>query len=508
MKNAFFTKSSPVKTSIFLFFSLLSISAFAQDSERIPSDQYRVRFDAENPKLISVEALITLEDSLLSMSLYGPAPQWWPQYVHQLSIYDAKGDRVALESRDSTGWVVNGVRTGQQIRLSYQIKLDHEDRTWPGGIDGVAFVRHWGVMLSGRSLFVMNGGANKKDIRVSFLKPRHWTVSAPWETVEETEDEYRVNNLTQLQESLLFAGTHEELIIDRESFRLKFVLGGTSIMKEKGKYTQIATNVLDYYIELMGGVPKSAPGDKFSRILVIINQGDAIDGEVIGNDISMFLNPEANMQDQVFGWFLFAHEFFHLWNGKTLRFRDTKSEWFREGVSNYYTLKALHRVGVIDETVAKMVMNKLFYARYINDSGYGKLAPSQAASGFEKDNHWGLIYGGGLFAGICVDMQIRHNTNNARSLDHVMRYFYDQYGGTPQTIANDDILQTINDFAAGDFTAFMQAYVLGTEAVPLAKYLKYAGIKVDTSGGQLSMLHLAQKTALQDMIWRGFLGEK
>jgi len=153
-------------------------------------------------------------------------------------------------------------------------------------------------------------------------------------------------------------------------------------------------------------------------------------------------------------------------------------------------------------------MNNLFYQRYIQDPGYGSLSPSRAASGFDKDNHWGLVYGGGLFAGIAMDLEIRHRTGNVSSLDDMMREFYTEYGGSEQTIDQADILDKVNKIGNTDFYAFMNSHIQGTDAINLVPYLKYAGIQVDTSANQLVMTHLQDKTALQSDIWAGFLGKQ
>ncbi|PSK83642.1 putative metalloprotease with PDZ domain [Prolixibacter denitrificans] len=468
-------------------------------------DQYRLEFSETTPKLVKIEAQITLKDSLLKMSDNGPMPYRWPQYIHDLCAYVKNGKQLKLHKRDSTAWIVNNVHKGQEIIIRYHVLIDHEKQNWPGGIDGVAFVRDWGITASGRSLFIINGDV-KTDIEVLFKKPDDWEISTPWESVDPENTTYMVANQTQLLESFIVAGTQQEVKIARDEFNLNFVLGGDTIAKNKEHYVDAANKILDYYINLMGGLPKNSSGGKLSNVLVVINQSKEMDGEVIGDNISLFLNPEAAPQEQIISWFLFAHEFFHLWNGKSIRFKDTRTDWFKEGITNYYTLKALYNAKLVNEEAIKGVLNQLFYKRYINDKGLGKIAPADAASGFDKDNHWGLVYGGGLFAGICIDMQIRHNTENAHSLDNLMQFFYKETAGTDTLIGNQDILNQANLLAHTDFTGFMNAYINGTDEVPLNKYLEFAGIQASTNNKQLRLIHELGKTDLQQKLWRGFLG--
>lgn len=491
------------KTSPFILTILLLCSL--QGSASNTPDRYTLTFHESNPKLIKVEAMITLQDSLLSMSENGPVPYRWPQYVQNLELLDNNGKSIEFQQRDSTAWIVDPSFKGEEVHMHYEVKIDHEDRSWPGGIDGVAFVRDWGVMVSGRALFITNGDEDK-NFELSCKKPEQWTFSAPWN--KNTADIYTISNQTQFLESLMFAGTHKAVDIKRGEFTLIFVLGGDSIMDQEKEYTANAVKILDYYIDLMGGIPKSIPGNELSRAMVIINQQEQIDGEVIGDHISIFLNPAADPQQQVIGWFLFAHEFFHLWNGKSLRFQDTKTDWFKEGITNYYTIKSLYNTQLVNEEAIKGVLNGLFYNRYINDPGLGTLAPADAASPFLKDNHWGLVYGGGLFAGLCMDMEIRNNTNNQKSLDDLMRFFYDNYADTDALINNQEIIMKANELGNTNFTPFIESHIKGTTMAPLEKYMKYAGIEVSTDNKQLQLKHIENKTPLQKQLWSGFLGIK
>ena len=152
------------------------------------------------------------------------------------------------------------------------------------------------------------------------------------------------------------------------------------------------------------------------------------------------------------------------------------------------------------------ILNQLFYQRYVQDPGYGSLPPSEAASGFSKDNHWGLIYGGGLFAAIAMDMEIRQNTNNSSSLDDLMRQFYDDYAGKSGTIDRGAILSAANEWGETDFTTFIETHIEGVQPIDLQPYLRHAGIDVKISDKQLILSHMPEKTPLQAALWEGFLG--
>ncbi|GJQ64635.1 MAG: hypothetical protein SCALA702_36880 [Melioribacteraceae bacterium] len=488
---------------IYSVFLLILLAACAQNpSNFVDSEYYEITFDKSNPALVKVKAKLGVQDSLLYMSFNGSMFEHWKDYVRNLEIKDGNGNSVEF-SPDSSGWVIQGEHNS--LNLSYDIAVEHEKIRWSGGIDGVAFVRDWGVMCSGRSLFIMNGEV-KNNIKVKFNLPDGWKVSSPWLSHGDEKNLRTVENLHELQESLIFAGTHEEFEVSRGSFSVVFALGGEGVSGQKEKYLNLAEKSLDYYTKIMGGIPDISGDNNQSRILVLINKGDEIDGEVIGKNISMFMNPEADPQNQIIGWFLYTHEFFHLWNGKSIKYEGTESDWFKEGITNYYALKAIDDASIADEGMIKSVLNNLFYNRYINDSALGKRAPAYTASGFDKHDHWGLVYGGGLFAGICIDMALRHESYNQISLDTVMKNLYTKYSGNEKFVNNETLLKEINSLTEQDFSTFFANYVTGSEIVPLQEYLKYAGVDVDTTNKSLTLKHKTNKTELEKNIWEGFLG--
>lgn len=487
----------------FTILLLILVAACTQNSsEVIESDFYEITFNKSDPALVKVKSNLSVQDSLLYMSFNGSMAEHWKDYVRNLEIKDDNGKSDEF-SPDSSGWIIRGEH--KSINVTYDIAVEHEKIRWSGGIDGVAFVRDWGVMCSGRSLFIMNG-EEKNNIKVKFNLPDGWKVSSPWLSYGEEKNLRIVENLHELQESLIFAGTHEEFEVTRGSFSVVFALGGEGVSGQKEKYLNLAEKSLDYYTKIMGGIPNISSDNNHSRIMVLINKGEEIDGEVIGKNISMFMNPEADPQNQIIGWFLYTHEFFHLWNGKSIQYEGTESDWFKEGITNYYALKAIDDAEIADEEIIKSVLNNLFYNRYINDSALGKRAPAYTASGFDKHDHWGLVYGGGLFAGICIDMTLRHESYNQFSLDTVMKNLYSKYSGSGELVNNEILLKEINSLSEQDFSTFFSNYVTGSEIVPLKEYLQFAGVEVDTSNKSLIIKHKTNKTELEKNIWEGFLG--
>jgi predicted metalloprotease with PDZ domain len=455
--------------------------------------------------LAKIEAEFTLEDNRLYMNKFGAEqfPKRWAEFVQNVSAKDEKGNPVTIEELPGAEWKINAP-ANQKILLSYEVALKHEDSRWNGGIDGVAFARDWGVFYTGRTFLILNGKA-RKDIPISFQIPNGWRVTAPWNRAKKP-NVFIAKDLTDLMESMFFAGTHEEFSVRRDGFELIFALGG-GVSAQKEAYKNLAQGVLDYYINLMGGIPNPPPSNKFKRSVVIINAGKDLDGEVIGNHISMILDPNGDEQTHLIAKFIFAHEFFHFWNGKSINVADTTEDWFKEGITSFYPLKALHKIGAISEQEYFGTLNNLFYKRYSTDSGLENASMRDVASGASKDKHWGLIYGGGLFVGICQDVAVRRATANQKSLDNLMRDLFRTYGGSDETYTTGDIEKSLTILSGKDQAGFFTKYVFGAERVPIEKCLSDAGLDARIENGGLLISRKNSPDKLEEAILKGLLGK-
>jgi predicted metalloprotease with PDZ domain len=484
---------------VFVIFTNNSFSKKFVSKDEI---SYTLSIDKNDPKLAKVEVSFVPKDDILYMNPGGnQLPKRWATFVHNLKVSDEKGNAVLVEELPDAKWKMD-LRQKQKVILSYEIKLDHENYKWSGGIDGVAFARDWGVFYAGRTLLIFNG-EGWKNINVEFKIPENWKVTTPWEIVKNKANSFRVNNLSQLANSLIFAGTHEEVSVKRKNFELVFALGGDEVIAEKEEFKNLAEGVLDYYIDLMGGVPNPAPDNKFKKAVVIINTADATDEEVIGNNISILVEKNGDKTSKMFSRFIFAHEFFHLWNGKSFSPVNDETEWFKEGFTNYYTLKALHYVGFLNDKSYLEVLSSLFYQRYVNDDGVGKISMTK---GEEKHDHWGLIYSGGMFIGITQDMIIRKATNNRKSLDDLMKYLFKKYGGSKKEYDLKEIQQKMSELSGKDQTDFYKDYILGTKNLPITNYFEIAGLNAKIEDGNLILSKNESATTLQKNILDGLFG--
>ena len=276
------------------------------------------------------------------------------------------------------------------------------------------------------------------------------------------------------------------------------------MIARENEFRDLANGVLDYYIDLMGGIPNTSPENNFSKVVVVINSSDTTDGEAIGNNISILFKRGGDKMEETISKFIFAHEVYHLWNGKSFSPIDDNTEWFKEGFTNYYTIKALYNVGFLNEESFFDILSDFFYEKYINDSGVGKLSMT---NGKEKHNHWGLIYSGGLFVGISQDIIIRKASNNEKSIDDLMILLFQKYGGTNESYSISELQEVMTQLSGINQSDFFDTYINGTKQIPVDKYLNMAGFNAKILNKKLVVSKKEKVTLEQQDIINGLISQ-
>ena len=197
--------------------------------------------------------------------------------------------------------------------------------------------------------------------------------------------------------------------------------------------------------------------------------------------------------DEEFVPSVYAHEIFHSWNVKRLRPLDmwpyryetmqpTPWLWVSEGITDYYADLALVRGGVITsmgflaKTEAKIDHVDRTVPVALTDA-------SLQAWIHMTDGTNDIYYDKGSLAGLALDIMIRDATDNAASLDGVMRSLYASDYKTGKGFTAAEWWGAVSRAAKGaSMKEFADKYVDGRERYPWDRWLPLAGwrLRADT----------------------------
>lgn len=197
---------------------------------------------------------------------------------------------------------------------------------------------------------------------------------------------------------------------------------------------------------------------------------------------------------------LVSHEYFHTWNVKRIkpaafapydlsRENHTRLLWVFEGFTSYYDDLMLLRSGVIEHTDYLARLSKVIST--VERTG-GRHKQSVADSSFDawtryykqdenSPNALVSYYTKGSLVALGLDLLIRKQSQDQRSLDDVMRLLWRRYGrdfyiGGGTGIGEDDLPELVLAATGVDVSDFIARYAYGKEDIPLAPLLESQGV--------------------------------
>ena len=192
---------------------------------------------------------------------------------------------------------------------------------------------------------------------------------------------------------------------------------------------------------------------------------------------------------------LISHEYFHTWNVKRLKPADlavvdwqrenhTELLWFFEGITSYYDELMLLRCGLIDAPRYLRLLSKTISAVAATP---GRQVQSVAAASFDAwvkyyrtdentPNATVSYYLKGALVALCLDTTLRQR---GRSLDAVLRGLWRRSGGAAAggLVTEADIAEVLAQVAGRRLDAELQAWVHGTDELPVADLLAALGVQ-------------------------------
>jgi predicted metalloprotease with PDZ domain len=154
--------------------------------------------------------------------------------------------------------------------------------------------------------------------------------------------------------------------------------------------------------------------------------------------------------------------------------------WVSEGITDYYADLSLVRGGIIDSaqfmSVTANKVNTVAQAppTALEDASLSTWIHPTDGSGY-------LYYPKGSLAGLLVDIMIRDGSNNARSLDDVMRQLYGTTFKQGRGFTGNDWWPEVTRAAGGrSFSDFSARYIDGRDPMPISRVLPLAGMRAVT----------------------------
>ena len=465
---------------ILLLVALLS----AQDSS--PQLSYRVTVPTDRSAYL-VELQITNPPSRSRLVI----PNWAPgayrlmdswQNIREVVAVSAAGDSLPIQHDSPISWVIDS-KGAARITVRYTAGLRDTDQ-WRRP-NNRWFLRSSSGVVDGPRTFMYLDGWKQAPARVTFQVPAGWRVATGLVPTTVDSTTYAAPNYDVLIDAPVLlgkfltyrfsaAGTPHRAVVD---------LGGGRAYAP-GIFVDMLQRIATTAIGIFG----SAPYADYTYIFV----GGRGGGLEHLNSTTIGVTTETLARNPRGAEAVSAHEFFHAWNVKRIRPVElgpfdyehevrTVNLWWSEGVTDYYADVILARAGLDspDDFVRGLATS---IGNYRSNPARLLVSPERSSwtvwdSPVVNNSHVISYYLQGELLGFLLDLAIRDSTDNAKSLDDVMRYLLDHYAGE-RGFTRDELVAAVRSATGRNFEEFWRLYVSGATEIPWDDHLRAAGWKV------------------------------
>jgi predicted metalloprotease with PDZ domain len=181
-----------------------------------------------------------------------------------------------------------------------------------------------------------------------------------------------------------------------------------------------------------------------------------------------------------------AHEFFHIVTPLNIHAEQIGSFdyinpqmsahlWLYEGVTEYSSIHVQAKYDLYSNDVfLNEIAEKMAGAdRYPKDVSFTEMSAKILEAEFEP--MYGNVYQKGALIGMCLDLYIMKYSNGEKNLQWLMRQLAKKYGKNV-SFKDDELFDVIAELTAPEVGEFLNKYVGGSEPLPYAEVLSWAGI--------------------------------
>ena len=482
-----------------------------------PAAPIEIAFTVSIPKphthLLHVEMNIKhVADEPVANEVVLVLPVWTPgsylirefeRQIQDFAATDAAGQPLAWIKSNKNSWRIV-TRDAREWHVSYLVYCNELSVRTSEVNSAHAF---W----NNASLLMYPEGFLNARSTLHVLAPQPWQVATGLPPVPGAKNTFRAENFDVLYDSPVEASNFKTISFEVKGVPHRIVIDGEGNYDPE-KVRADVKKIVETEVELMGG---EMPYHDYTFILHLrANTGGGLEHlnstalgyprfgfgpePKEGSEVNS-AGPNAPRPRTYRGFLsLVAHEFFHLWNVKRIRpdalgpfdyTREnyTRSLWVAEGITDYYARLVLRRAGLFTEQDFLKEQARAFQAL---QNVPGRLVMSVEDASFDtwikyyrqdenSINSQVDYYDKGAILGLLLDLEIRRQSRNAKSLDDVMRYLYAEFYKHGRNYTPADFQKACELMAGSSLEQFFAKYVRGREELDYDAALAAAGLRLD-----------------------------
>jgi predicted metalloprotease with PDZ domain len=388
------------------------------------------------------------------------------------------GQALPLSKTDSRSWRVLGQGL---VRLEYAVLWD-ETGPFASQLNAThAFINPAMILFYATE-------RRSEDVRVVYEDvPGNWRIAVELKAAQDSDGPaYVAANFDALADAPTEIGSFDEFRLEGINPPVRVVVHGSNW--DRAQLHETLKRIVTYETGMMGEAP-------YSEYLFLFHIGPEVGGNGGGMEHANCTAISVNQFGAVTA--VAAHEFFHLWNVKRIRPQTlepldrtrempTRALWFAEGVTNTYGSYALLRSGLwterqfledLSEQITELEMRPAHRWQSAEQSSLDAWYEKYGL--YRRPDFSVSYYNKGQLLGVMLDILLRDETDNRKSLDDLMREMNRDFAQRGRFYRDsEDIRAAAEKITGRGMGEFFERYIAGTEEIPFEELLNLAGLSI------------------------------
>ncbi|MEQ8767545.1 MAG: PDZ domain-containing protein [Planctomycetota bacterium] len=418
------------------------------------------------------------------------------RYVINVTAHDKIGRSLKVQYEAKDLWRIT-LQGNSDLNVRYRVRADGSAPTGNQLTDDFAY-------FVGGATFLFIDEALQQPARVSIEAPDGWEVVTGLERGE--NGDYRAEHYETLIENPVALGQfrYVEFSASREVAGVQRTLPLKLVVDCREENFEASLNRLRDrlqtlvlgHLQLMRDVPRAFESEYL--FLVLLDAGSEVDGFGFPGAAVLTGTPEGMMEDDLPLVRVASREFGHVWFGG----RVPKGEatpailgrefysmvyWVIYGWSAYYGDLVLCRSGLLSEQELLQTLASDIAQRRVSLT---RELLSPAASSyliwFYRYPEWSRLQSAahprrvGRLLAMAIDLYLRENTLNNKSLDTVVRELEDLFGNIRRRLTMADILDAVSRSLGQPILREFGKYIYQTDEPVWDDYLAWVGLRLES----------------------------
>ncbi len=477
----------------------LLIAFSAPAAAQLPEVRYHVDLERAATQRVKVSMSFELSGPLSGRdSVDLSMPAWRPgRYVIldpaggivHLTARDEGGSERAVQKQDKATWRID-TRGAERLSVSYELyanslgmRTRHADNTH--------------AFLSGSAVFLYAPELRNSALEVEFSAPDTWSIAGGLEQVAGNARAVGAPNFDVLIDSPIEIGLHDRIDFEVADTPHEIIVWPKGRRFDRTRLIDDFTAIVESQLSIFGTLP-------YQRYVFLVHAGAGVGGgtehlnsTIMQVPVSRLEGSLSNNNDYRNFLGLVSHEFFHTWNVKQIRPStmapyDLQNEnystlfWVAEGTTSYYDSMTLARTALVKtdkylEELGKLVDGSRTRpgtgVQSLSDSSYDAWVKFNRRTP-DAANTTVSFYSQGALVSMVLDLMIRAESSDEKTLDQVMRALYERFPLDQGGYSREDLENTVAGVSGRSWSSFFEQYVDGVTPLPLADAFKHVGLEL------------------------------